>query len=95
MFLNFPIEWIMQSGEDNRRGDDCSVQCTAQTQCFQVVYQLHESKFKITGHSGENNLLQLFFKYMKVTVHLLSKTVKNREIDFKCNETFRFDEETF
>ena len=30
---------------------------------------------------------------MKVTVHLLSKTVKNEEIDFKCNETFRFDKE--
>ena len=32
---------------------------------------------------------------MKVTVHLLSKTVKNKETDFKCNKTFRFDEETF
>ena len=30
---------------------------------------------------------------MKVTIRLLSKTVKNKEIDFKCNETFRLDKE--
>ena len=33
MFLNFPIEWIMQSGEDNRRGDDSAV--------FSVLHRLN------------------------------------------------------
>lgn len=41
----------------------------------------------------KSNLRWLFFKHMKVTFHLLSLTDKNKEIGFRCNETFGFDKE--